>query len=49
MSELSDKQVDTENEKLKINILEFTQAIVKCAMKIKVEEKKRLLRKIFFY
>ena len=40
MSELLDKQVDTENENLKIKILGFTQALVKCVMKLKkVEEK----------
>ena len=46
MSELLDKQVDTENENLKIKIPGFTQALVKCAMKIK-EEEKRLPHKIF--
>ena len=35
-----DKQVDTENENLKIKIPGFTQALVKCVMKIKVEEKR---------
>ena len=36
MSELLDKQVDTQNEKnLKIKIPGFMQALVKCAMKIK--------------
>ena len=35
MSELLDKQVDTENENLKIIIPGFTQALVKCVMKIK--------------
>ena len=39
MSELLDKQVDTENENLKIKIPGFMQALVKCVMKIKVEEK----------
>ena len=33
---------------MKIEIPGFTQALVKCAMKIKVEEKKRLPHKIFF-
>ena len=35
MSELLDKQVDTENENLKIKIPGFRQALVKCAIKIK--------------
>ena len=39
-SELLDKQVDTENENLKIIIPGFTQALVKCAMKIKKQKKK---------
>ena len=47
MSELLDKQVDKENENLKIKIPGFTQALVKCAMKIKESRKKRLLRKNF--
>ena len=35
MSEIIiDKQVDTQNENLKIKFLGFTQALVKCAMKI---------------
>ena len=46
MSELLDKQVDTNNEYLKIKIPEFTQALVKCAMKSR--RKKRLLCKFFF-
>ena len=33
MSELLDKQVDTENENLKIKISGFTQALVKCVVK----------------
>ena len=37
MSELVDKQVDTQNENLKIKISQFTQALVKCEKK--VEEK----------
>ena len=40
MSELLDKQVDTEIENLKIKIPGFTQALVKCAMKIKKNQKK---------
>ena len=45
MSELLDKQVDTENENLKIKIPE---ALVKCVMKIKESRrKKRLPCKIF--
>ena len=40
MSELLDKQVDTENENLKIIIPGFTQALVKCVMKIKESEEK---------
>ena len=49
MSELLDKQVDTENENLKIKIPGLMQALLKCAMKIKkVEEKKKqLLRRNF--
>ena len=43
MSELLDKQVDTENENLKIIIPGFTQALVKCVMKIK--ESRRIRRK----
>ena len=40
MSELLDNQVCTQNENLKIEILGFTQALVKVVMKIKkVEEK----------
>ena len=38
MSELLDKQVDTENENMKIKIPGFTQALVKCVMKIKKVE-----------
>ena len=49
MSKLLDKQVDTENEKLKIKIPGFTQALIKCAMKLKESRrKKRLPRKKFF-
>ena len=40
MSELLDKQVDTQNENLKVKILRFTQALVKCAMKIMNYKKK---------
>ena len=40
MSELLDKQVETENENLKIKIAGFTQALVKYVMK--KERKKRL-------
>ena len=48
MSELLDKQVDTENKNLKIKIPGLTQALVKCAMKIKESgRKKRLPRKNF--
>ena len=39
MSELLDKQVDTEN--LEINIPGFMQALVKCAMKIKESRRKK--------
>ena len=35
MSKLLDKQVDTQNKNLKIKISGFTQALIKCAMKIK--------------
>ena len=35
MSELLDNQFDTQNENLKIKIPGFTQALVKCVMKIK--------------
>ena len=50
MSELLDKQVDTENENLKIKIPEFMQALVKCVMKIKRSRRKikRLPCKMFF-
>ena len=37
MSELLDIQVDTQN--LKTKVLGFTQALVKWAMKLRVEEK----------
>ena len=48
MSGLLDKQVDTENENLKIKIPGFTQALVKCAMKIKESRRKNdCLVKIF--
>ena len=48
-SELLDKQVDTENENLQIKIPGITQALVKCAMKIKESRsKKRLPCKNFF-
>ena len=41
MSYVLDKQVDTQNENLKIKIPGFTQTFVKCAMKIKeLEEEK---------
>ena len=40
MSELLDKQIDTEIENLKIKIPGFMQALVKCAMKIKKNWKK---------
>ena len=39
MSELLDNQVDTQNENLKIKVPGFTQALIKRAMKIKIEEK----------
>ena len=45
MSELLDKKVDTQNENMKIKIPGFTQALVKCVMKIK--ESIRLPRKFF--
>ena len=42
MSELLlDKQVDTENENLKIKIPRFMQALVKCAIKIKESRRKQ--------
>ena len=34
MSELLNKQVDTQNEKLKMKIPGFTQALVECTMKV---------------
>ena len=39
MSELLDNQVNTQNENLKIKVPGFTQALIKRAMKIKIEEK----------
>ena len=42
MSELLDKQVDTENENLKIKIPRFMQALVKCAIKIKESRRKQV-------
>ena len=44
MCELVDKQVDTQNENLKIKILRFTQALVEVVMKIKKNSKKKLLQ-----
>ena len=38
MIELSDEQVDTQNENLKMKIPGFTQALMKYVMKIKEEE-----------
>ena len=49
MSELLDKQVDTENENLKIKIPGFMQALVKCAMKIKESRTKNNYHVKFFY
>ena len=52
MSELLDKQVDTENENLKIKIPGFTQALVNCAMKIKESRRigrRKWLPHKFFY
>ena len=49
MSELLDKQVDTENENPKVKIPGFTQALVKCVKKIKEElEEKQLPAQNFF-
>ena len=44
-SELLDEQVDTENENLNNKNSGFTQALVKCAMKIK-ESNRRIRRKM---
>ena len=48
-SESLDKQIDTENENLKIKIPGFMQALVKYAMKIKKNLKKKRLPRKFFY
>ena len=49
MSQLLDKQVDTQNKNLEIKIPGFTQALVKCVMKIKEEYEKNDCRTKYFF
>ena len=49
MSELFDKQVNAQKESLKKNFRGSRKPMKKCAMKMKVEEKKRQAPKIFLW
>ena len=44
MSELLNKQVDAQNQNLKMKIMGFTHALVKCAMKIRNKKNNRHVR-----